>query len=214
MLKQAFALFVLAAGAPLASWADLVTNGGFETGDFTGWMLGGNSGFGIGVCASGTSFYGSLCTANTGNDAAALGPPYTTATLSQSIATTPGALYTLTFYVRNDNLLQTPSNAFTASWGGATVFSESNAADSGYTKETIAGLTATSSSTVLQFTFFNTPGGFYLDDVSVVDPPGGGVPEPGSLASLAAGLLVVLATRRRIPTLLPQAVRLSRRANP
>ena len=213
MLKplKTLALLVLAVGAPLASRADLVTNGGFETGNFAGWTLGGNSGFGVFVCAAGTSFQGSLCTTNSGNDAAALGAPYTTASLSQSIATTVGALYTLTFYLRNDNLQQAPSNAFSASWGGATVFSESNALDSGYTKETITGLTATSSSTTLQFSFFNTPGGFYLDDVSVVDPPR--APEPGSFASLAAGLLVLLAARRRM-FLLPQAVRLSRRANP
>lgn len=212
MLKpiKTLALIVIAMGAPIASHADLVTNGGFETGDFTAWTLGGNSGFGIFVCAAGTSFQGSVCTANSGIDAATLGPPYTTATLSQTIATTPGALYTLTFYLRNDNLQQSPSNAFSASWGGATVFSESNAADSGYTKETISGLTTASSSTVLQFSFFNTPGGFYLDDVSVVDPPS--TPEPGSMASLAAGLLLLVAIRRRT-LLLPQAARLSRRAN-
>ena len=185
-------LVLLALGAPMTSRADLVTNGGFETGDFTGWTLGGSPDGLVFVCENGKVFGGSVCTTHSGTFAATMGPP-SPATLSQNLATTAGQQYSLTFFLRDDNVGQTPNNQFSASWGGMTVFSETNAATSGYTQETFAGLTASSPSTLLQFTFDNLPGGFYLDDVSV-----NAVPEPNTLALAVTGLLLILSAGKRL----------------
>lgn len=72
-----------------------------------------------------------------------------------------------------------------------------NMSSFGYTRFDFSGLAAPGPSTVLTFSFHNSPSYFALDDVSVVDP----VPEPAPLAAL--GLLVTLpwcyALRRRSP---------------
>lgn len=190
-------LAILTLGAPMISRADLVSNGGFETGNFNNWTLGGNSSFGVFVCATGSVFQTSVCTTTAGNYAAALGPPSSTATLSQILATTVGTQYTLSFDLRNDNVGQPAANSFAASWGGTTLFSETNAPTSNYVHESF-NVSGSQANTTLQFTFYNNPGGFYLDNVSVVP---GTVPEPSTVSMvgmlLFAGVLGRRYTRRQ-----------------
>src|SRR3954467_12399702 len=78
----------LAVGISGLASANLVVNGSFETGDFTGWTQTGNTGF-SGVECPGAPFAGP----GDGNCDAFFGPVGSNATLSQTFATTIGQLY-------------------------------------------------------------------------------------------------------------------------
>jgi hypothetical protein len=158
--------------------AGIVTNGGFETGDFTGWTLSGNTDF-VGVTTG---------IAHTGDYAAYFGSDGSLGFLSQNLATTAGTSYELNFFLASDG--QTPSE-FDVTFGGAT-FSQNDLALSSYTSESFI-LTATGSSTLLQFGFRDDNGFLNLDDVSV-----NSVPEPESLTLLCLGASVILAARLKV----------------
>src|ERR1700680_3727262 len=103
---------------------NLVTNGSFETRDFTGWTRSGNLGF-TGVECPGAPFAGP----GDGNCDALLGPVGSDGGLTQTLNTLPGRLYDVTFDFRPDG--GTPSD-FSAVWAGAPVFSVTNPAASAY----------------------------------------------------------------------------------
>jgi parallel beta-helix repeat protein len=162
---------VTSTGGPV----NLVANGNFATGDFTGWTLGGNSAdptFGpeiyIDRNAQGASTY-----------AAGMGSVGSDGTLSQTIATTPGQTYTLSFWLQNN---ESPSatdggNDFQAIWNGQTLLSLTNAAQSGYTEYTYT-VNATGSTSTLEFSAMNGPNQWDLDNISLTSgtSPGGTPP--------------------------------------
>ena len=86
-------------------------NGGFETGDLTGWFAT------SGVSTEFTGFGGPF-----GNYDALLGS--SSGSLEQDIATTAGAHYTLTFYLAGDP--EATTSSFTAFWDGAPILSLTN----------------------------------------------------------------------------------------
>lgn len=209
-MKLKIALLILAAlVTSTAVRAELITNGGFETGDFSGWTLSGNT-QNVGVCASGSFFpgapdlQGSLCTANSGNFSAALGPYGDPVHLSQTVATTAGELYALTFFLRTDNGGLDPTqlaslgpqfNSFDVNFGGTNFYSFSDLADSNlaFTGITLStNLVASGDTTMLEFVTQNQPGGFFLDDVSLAP-----VPEPASFLLLTVALLGFGLVRRK-----------------
>ena len=130
------------------------TNGGFETGDFTGWTTGGN----FTECFILTNSY--YAHAGWG---AYLGPQAPPAYLSQTLATTPGASYRLSLWL--DNPVFIPPNEFFISWDGSTLLDWTNAPAFPWTNLQFT-VTASGSETVLQLGFDNGDA-FGLDDISV-----------------------------------------------
>jgi hypothetical protein len=162
--------------------ANLITNPGFETGDFTGWTN-------VNGVVVGT-FFGFA--PHSGNFQAA----NTTGSLTQSVATTPGASYTIDFWL--GHTVNSLPNSFSVSWGGVPLFSLTNQSSFGYTEYTF-NATALTASTALQFGFVEPVGAsgiWFLDDVSV-NPAGVGVPDGGSTVSLLGCALLGLAALRR-----------------
>ena len=174
------ALAATLAYAVPASATNLVTNGGFETGDFTGWTLSGNSGFtGVDNIAHSGSYGGFF------------GQVGSTGTLSQTLGTVSGQTYTISFWLEDDG--GTPSS-FDASFGSSDLLALTNPDAFNYTFYSYS-LTASSASTLLSFTFRQDPAYFHLDDISVAPA---GVPEPATWAMMILGLGAAgLGLRRR-----------------
>lgn len=152
---------------------NLVLNCGFETGDFSDWIHGGNTGA--------TGVAGGVY-AHSGSYGAYLGPVGSDGTLTQTLATTAGT-YQLQFWLYSDG--GTP-NDFSAIVNGVTLFTMTNIPSQAYTEYTF-DFTATGAST-LEFTFRNDPSYLGLDDISVVQV-GSATPEPSSMLLMVTGLL-------------------------
>jgi len=154
--------------------ATLVTNGGFETGDFAGWTQIGNtdaSGVGCGVARF----------VHSGNCSAFFGPRGSVGGISQDLATTPGATYQVTFWLQPDGLM--PSQ-FNATFGSIVLTSITNPAftDLAFIEFSFS-VTATAANTTLAFNFRDDPGFLGFDDVSVNQTP-----LPATLPLFASGL--------------------------
>ena len=185
-----------AAGPCTASPGNLVANCGFETGDFSGWTLAG-----VDVPDAQDNLYGVEGTdpfplpdgtaPNSGSFQAFFADQAADATtLSQTVATTSGGHYLLSFYVAQQ--LVGPgsvANSLSVSFGGSLLDVLTNVPVEGYSHVTYS-VTASSAASLLSLTFGNDIGEFILDDVSVtaVAAP---VPEPSSTALLGAGLLAL-----------------------
>jgi hypothetical protein len=157
-----------------ANAVNIVNNGGFETGNFSGWTVNDPSGF--------SNVGPDPLFAHSGNFHANLGAVGLTGSLSQSLTTVAGTSYTLSFWLANDS--STTPNSFAAFFNGVQVFAIANSPIFGYTQFTFAGLVATSSSTTLEFRYRHDADFFRLDDVSV-DAGAAGVPEAFSTIWLA-----------------------------
>ena len=146
------------AGESAGSGTNLVTNGSFETDSLSGWTLGGNSA----VVSAGPQLFVDT-TAESGAYAAAFGSVGSDGTLSQTIATTAGQTYTLSFWLENE---AAGANDFKATWNGQTLLSLTSAAQSGYTQYTYT-VTATAAASTLQFSARNDPKQWDLDNISL-----------------------------------------------
>jgi protein with PEP-CTERM/exosortase system signal len=148
--------------------ANLITNPGFETGDFTGWSTVGGLvlGTAFGVSPHSGSFQAELLSGN----------------INQSVATTAGASYTIDFFLALANA--SPANSFSVMWGGVTVPGSvlTNQSAFGYTEYTF-NVTALTASTELFFQFDGPNAAWLLDDISV-NPAGVGVPDGGTTVML------------------------------
>ncbi len=108
---------VLLVGAPMAfASPNLVTNGSFETGDFTGWTEGANFEFTQVVSGAFYDYSG----AEDGQFYATMGPVGSDGTLSQTFSDTAGGHYTFSFWL---NAVGDDPSDFSASWDGTTLYS-------------------------------------------------------------------------------------------
>jgi hypothetical protein len=143
--------------------SSVVQNGDFETGTFSSWTQSGNTGFTS--VTSGNSSY-----THSGTYGASVGPSGSLGFLSQTLTTVPGQIYRLSFWLNSPG--GSPSE-FNATWNGSTLIDLVNPPATGWSNYVFT-VTATSSSTVLQFGLRNDPDFFGLDDISVT-PVGVGI---------------------------------------
>ena len=181
-IKLLAAAAALAVAAPALAVTNLVTNGSFATGDFTGWTQIGNTGFtGVG--------FGSVVGGDATNTAH-FGPVGSTGGIEQTIATAPGHSYTLSFDLSNSGGIY---NSEEVSFGGVDAVNAVN-------QPGFAGMPftytvhATSGSSVLAFAFRQDPSYYYLTNISLTS----NTPEPAMWALMIGGFgLVGTALRRR-----------------
>jgi len=186
---QVTTLFCLTTLA-VAAQATIVFNGGFETGDLTGWTLTNASVYDA-VCQAGHPIGAATCIVHSGNYAMSLGHAGGVTTLSQSLATTPGVLYNLEFYLANDNPSDVGTETFEVMWDGSSVYSLSSPQPSfPYTLVSL-DVTATSNSTTLAFLAEQDPSQWFLDDVSVQ-----AIPEATTMFMVVVGLVTAGLARR------------------
>ncbi len=135
----------------------IVVNGGFETGDFTGWNLN----------ATTTQVGNIKSFVHSGKFGAELGQLDSLGYLSQNVATTAGQTYLLSLWLANPvNTHGATPNEFLVQWEGNTI---SDTIDLPFTTWTNLQfvVTATTSGSQLQFGFQDEPYFLGLDDISV-----------------------------------------------
>jgi hypothetical protein len=161
-----------------------VGNGGFETGDFTGWNLVGDTNLVFVLAGDDTDVAGTNALpgvsdwlfVHSGLYGAYLGEwdwdgDPSEGSLSQTVATTAGRQYTVSFWLTSvaDASGSTTPNNFIARWNGSTLYAQTNLGAFAWTYLQFS-VPATSGSTTLEFDFNVVPGGFGLDDVRVETP--------------------------------------------
>jgi hypothetical protein len=148
-------LSLLALGAQPAK-ANLIVNGGFETGDFSGWTVSADS---TGV---GPAFY--VFVPNSGTYFAFLGNIGGLGTLSQTVSDTAGQVYTLSMYLSSDGA--TP-NEFKIQWNGTTLYDQTDLPNTSPSYNLLTFTVQGTGTDTLTLSERDDPGYLALDDVSL-----------------------------------------------
>jgi hypothetical protein len=216
---------ILFLGISMALWAasasaggiDLVANGGFTTGDFTGWTSSSDENWYVnGIDTNPGAPSDTSYAAENGCVGASCNDPVNGSWITQSLATEVSQTYTLTFFYDPGPLNEdeggggidaiADASVITTTeldvlWDGSLVTGGQivNATSSTWEEYTFTGLTASTTSTVLEFTGREDPAYLQLTDISVTADASPTVPEPASLTLIGGGLLGMICTvlRRR-----------------
>jgi len=188
LVVVALALVAFTISAPATFAQNLLTNGSFETGDFTGWTTGGNFEFSQVVSGPYYVYTG----AEDGNYYATFGPVSSPGTLSQSFSDQAGAQYTFSFWLAANG--DSPSS-FSASWDGTQLVSLTDPNTGAQWQQYTFTTTGTGHDTIT-FAIQDDPAYIALDNVSVTQQSGT-VPEPSSILLLASGVLGLGSMARR-----------------
>ncbi|HEY5346032.1 MAG TPA: hypothetical protein VIK62_06780, partial [Verrucomicrobiae bacterium] len=137
----------------------IVANGGFETGNFSGWTL---------AADTNTTQVGKFKgLVHTGKYGADLGQSNVLGYLSQTLPTLAGQTYKISLWLTNPkNSNGAVPNEFQVQWEGATLFDVVNLPFQKWTN-LLFTVTATNSGSLLQFGFWDDPYYLGLDDISV-----------------------------------------------
>jgi len=161
-----------------------VGNGGFETGDFTGWTFVGDPSLDFALAAddadvAGTNVLDGVADAqfvHSGLYGAYLGEcapdgSLLDGSLSQALATTPGRQYLVSFWLTSIAFQgSTIPNDFAVKWNGSTLYAQTDLGAFAWNNMLFV-VPATKHSTTLEFDFSNVQSAFGFDDVSVQPAP-------------------------------------------
>ena len=175
----------LSVAAFIPTHAQILSNGSFETGSFSGWTTANlNATF---VAPSGFDSY----PAQDGNYFAALGNVGSPANISQSFSDVAGQSYDFNFYVASNG----SANSFSASVNGVDVLAPTYIPPQGYTLYSYM-FTGTGNDTI-SFSAEDDPAYIALDNVSVNPAGMAATPEPSSLMLMGTGILGMAGVLRR-----------------
>ena len=142
---------------------NIVSNGGFETGDFRGWSLN----------ATGTFVTNRLGYVHSGLRGALLGQESFSGSLEQTLPTLAGQTYQISLWLDNPkNIKGVSPNEFSVSWEGTPIYYRADVPTTNWFNLQFT-VTATGNGSLLQLSFRDDPFYLGLDDVIVkpVPPP-------------------------------------------
>lgn len=172
----------LAFASPAAA-QQLVSNGGFEAGNFSGFTQSGNTGFtGVSTAYAASGTYGAY-----------FGPIGSVGGITQTLNTTAGQNYLISFDLAN--FQASDANFYEVLFGGTSLFTATNSSVFGFTNFRTTA-TALGATTNLAFNFRNDPNYFGLDNVSVT-AVSAAVPEPATWAMMLVGFGAMGVAMRR-----------------
>jgi len=167
-----------------AAVANLIANGGFETGDFTSWTATTNIGIDSNAIDAKSGRYSAVW-----NDASP-------ATLSQTLNTVNGQGYTVDFWASVGAGYSNENPFFTVKFGNSVLTDIRDLSDpanwSVNYQHFVFGVTGSGNDT-LMFGVYSPESEGWLDDVSVTP-----VPIPGALWLLGSGLFGLVGLRRKL----------------
>jgi VCBS repeat-containing protein len=137
----------------------VLVNGGFETGNFTGWTAGAHASVEQDEIGGELGHYSARLSGSSLEN------------LSQTVSTSPGQHYTVSFVLLPD--AEASSDFFSATWNGTTLFAQSDLFSGGFTRysfDVVGDPTGLASE--LQFSYGSDGAGFLLDGVSVTPDTG------------------------------------------